>query len=177
VLAFASAGGELELYAVDSNELLARQRLPAVPVQLLWSTDAQRLVAVSAHEISIFGSDGRPLGSIRLARRAVAAAFEPHTHRLGVILSGARSDAVSFDVDRPSRPSHEIFSGTGRFSGLAWSPDHQWLLLAWPAADQWLFIRTASQQRISAVSSIARQFSPGRSRVAFPTLDGWCCTP
>jgi hypothetical protein len=177
VLAFASAGGELELYAVDGNELLARHRLPAVPVQLLWSTDAQRLVALSPHEISIFGGDGRPLGSIRLARRAVAAAFEPHTHRLAVILSGARSDAVSLDVDRPHRAAAEIFGGTGRFSGLAWSPDHQWLLLAWPTADQWLFIRTGSRQRIAAVSAIARQFNPGRSRVAFPVLDGWCCTP
>jgi TolB protein len=176
VLAFASAGGELELYAVDNNELYARHRLPAHPLQLLWSTDGERLVALTTHEISIFNHDGGPLGSIRLRRQPTAAAFEPHTHQLAVILSGARSDAVAFNVDRPSRPAQEIFSGTGRFSGLAWSPTSRWLLLAWPTANQWLFIRSAPRQRIAAVSAIARQFNPGRRRVAFPTVDGWCCT-
>jgi dipeptidyl aminopeptidase/acylaminoacyl peptidase len=177
VLAFSSAGGELELYAVDGNALYAHHRLPALPVQLLWSTDAERLVALSPHEVSIFNHDGRPLGSIRLDRRAVAAAFEPRTHQLTVILSGARSDTVAFNVDHPLRPAQEIFSGTGSFSSLAWSPSDHWLLLAWPTADQWLFIRTAPRQRIAAVSAIARQFNPGRSNAAFPIVDGWCCTP
>jgi dipeptidyl aminopeptidase/acylaminoacyl peptidase len=176
VLAFFSAAGELELYAVDNNELYARHPLPAPPAQLLWSSDGERLVALTKHEISIFNHDGRPLGSIHLGRQAVAAAFEPHTHQLAVILAGARSDTVAFNVDRPDRPAQEIFSGTGRFSGLAWSPTDHWLLLAWPTANQWVFIRTAPSQRIAAVSAIARQFNPGRRRVGFPTLDGWCCT-
>jgi dipeptidyl aminopeptidase/acylaminoacyl peptidase len=177
VLAFASAGGELELYAVDTNTLLARHPLTALPLQLVWSTDGERLVALTPRGISIFDHDGRPLGSIRVHRQAVAAAFEPQTHQLAVILGGGRSDAVAFDVDRPRRPAQEIFGGTGRFSGLAWSPDRKWLLLAWPTADQWVFVHNAPGQRIAAVSEIARQFNPGHRRVAFPTLDGWCCAP
>jgi hypothetical protein len=55
-------------------------------------------------------------------------------------------------------------------------PFTRWLLLAWPTANQWLFIRSAPGQRIAAVSAIARQFNPGRRRVGFPTVDGWCCT-
>jgi hypothetical protein len=177
VLAFSSARGELELYAVDGNELDARRRLPAVPLQLLWSSDGGRLIALSAHEISVFDREGHPSGSIGLGRRAVAAAFEPHTHRLSVVLGGARGDVVSFDVDRPGRPPREIFGGTGRFSGLAWSPDARWMLIAWPTANQWLFVPAAGGRRIAAVSGIAGQFASGTSLALFPGLDDWCCVP
>jgi hypothetical protein len=174
VLAFATATGELELYDVDTDKRVARVRLPTAPRELLWSKDGERLVALSAHTISVFDRNGKPLGSIKLARTTVAAAFVPGSHRLAVILSGARSNAVSFDVDRRSAPPQEIFTGAGRFGSLAYSPDGQWLLLTWPTANQWLFIRSQNQ-RIAAVSAIASQFSPGSRRVAFPTLDGWCC--
>lgn len=175
VVAFASSNGELELYAVDNNEPYARHQLPARPRQLLWSADGQRLVALSADTISIFDQNGKPLGSIHLARRSVAAAFAPHSHVLAVILTGVRSDVVSFDLDHRRGASQQIFGGQGRFSGLAWSPNGQWLLLAWPSADQWLFIRASGLQRIAAVSAISTQFNPGRARVSFPTLGEWCC--
>ena len=177
VLAFASASGELELYAVDSNRFLHATSSRHLPVQLVWSTDGERLVALHCMASSSSTTTVDRSARSRVRRRAVAAAFEPQTHQLAVILGGARSDAVSFDVDRPHRPAQEIFSGTGRFSGLAWSPDDKWLLLAWPTADQWLFVHNAPGQRIAAVSEIARQFNPGHRRVVFPTLDGWCCTP
>jgi hypothetical protein len=176
VLAFSSSVGELETYAVDGNKLYARSKLPSSPLQLLWSTDGERLIALSLHAISVFDHNGGPLNSIHLARRAVAAAFRPHSHRLAVILTGARSDVVSFNVDRPNNPAQEIFTGAGRFSGLAWSPDAHWLLLAWQTANQWLFVRATPQQRIAAIAGITRQFNPGRNRNVFPTLDGWCCT-
>jgi hypothetical protein len=174
VLAFATTGGELELYDVDTNTRVARDRLPAAPRELLWSKDGTRLVVLSAHTISVFTRTGEPLGSIKLASNAVAAAFVPGSHRLAVILSGAQSNAASFDVDHRSAPPQEIFTGAGRFGSLAYSPDGHWLLLTWPTANQWLFIRSRNQ-RIAAVSAIASQFSPGSPRVAFPTLDGWCC--
>ena len=176
VLAYASKHGELKLYNVDTNKPLARRRLPTPTLQLLWSSDGQRLVALSAHTISIFGHDGTPVGAIHLTRRAVNAAFAPHSHQLAVILAGTRDDAVAFNVDRPARPPLEIFSGAGRFDGLAWSPNGQWLLLAWRTADQWLFVHAAPRQQLSAVSAIAAQFSPGRPHAAFPALEGWCCS-
>jgi hypothetical protein len=40
-----------------------------------------------------------------------------------------------------------------------------------------LFIHLPPKQQIKAVSVIAAQFNPGRDNVAFPTLNGWCCTP
>jgi hypothetical protein len=174
VLAAITASDQLELVAVDTGKRLAVRRLSAEPRQLLWSHDGSRLVAVSGRTIWVFSRDGKPLGTIPLARTPVAAVFSPRSHRLAVILSGARSDAVSFNVDRPSTPPQEIFTGAGRFGALAFSPDGKWLLLTWPTADQWLFIR-AQNQRILAVSKIASQFSPGTRRVGFPALDGWCC--
>jgi Tol biopolymer transport system component len=169
VLAFSAANGELELYAIDGNALYAHHRLPAVPLQLLWSSDGARLVALSKHEISVFDHNGRPLGSIRIGRRALAAAFAPHSHRLTVILSGARSDAVSYDLDRPGHPPREVFSGTGRFSALTWSPNGRWLLIAWPTANQWLFV--AHDGRATAVAGIAAQFQGNQ----VPAPVGWCC--
>jgi hypothetical protein len=174
VLAFFSMRRELELYAVDGNALLARRHLPAVPLQLLWSSDGKRLVALSAHAISIFDRGGRLSGSIHIGRRAVAGAFEPHSHRLAVILGGARSDVVVFDVDRSARSPREIFGGTGSFSGLAWSPDARWVLIAWPTANQWLFVPTSGGRRIAAVSGISGQFVSGP---IFPALADWCCAP
>ena len=114
VLAFASAPRELELYAVDGNTLITRRHLPAAPLQLLWSSDGKRLVALSAHTISMFDRDGRPSGSIHIGRRAVTAAFEPHSHRLAVILGGGRSDVVVFDIDRSGRPPREILRRDGQ---------------------------------------------------------------
>jgi hypothetical protein len=174
VLAFSSASGELELYAVDTNDLYARHQLPSAPRQLLWSQDGTRLVALAARTISLFDHNGKAVGSIHLAHDAVAAAFWPHSHHLAVILRGARSNAVLFNVDRPASPAQEIFGGAGHFGALAWSPDGRWLLLTWPTADQWVFIG-ANNQRIAAVSAIASQFSPGSRQVVFPTLEGWCC--
>lgn len=176
VLAFISKHGQLKLYDVDTNKPLARRRLPLHPLQLLWSSDGQRLVALSAHTISIFGRDGNPLRSIHLTNEAVTAAFEPGSHQLAVILSGSRDDAVTFNIDQPASAPQQIFTGAGRFSGLAWSPNGQWLLLAWRSADQWLFVRTAPQQQLSAVSKIAAQFDPGQAHASFPTLEGWCCS-
>jgi hypothetical protein len=167
----------LVLYDADTHEFDTDRRLPAVPLELRWSTDGERLVAVAPHELSVFDRNGKPLGSIHLQRQAVAAALEPHSHRLAVILGGVRSRTVLFDLDHLRRPAQEVFGGGGLFNGLAWSPDGNWLLLAWQTADQWLFIHIAPQQRIAAVSAIARQFSPGRTKVVFPRVDGWCCNP
>jgi hypothetical protein len=92
-----------------------------------------------------------------------------------VILAGARSSTVVFDIDRLRRPPQQVFGGSGNFTGLAWSPDGNWLLLAWQTADQWLFVHITPPQRISAVSAIAPQFNPGHRSVSFPTIAGWCC--
>jgi Tol biopolymer transport system component len=64
--------------------------------------------------------------------------------------------------------ARRVFAGHGTFSGLAWSPDGRWLLVAWRDADQWLFFRSTGVRALRAVSGIADGFGG-----VFPTLDGW----
>lgn len=175
VLAFVTAADRLVLVDVDRGVVLARRQLHARPSGLLWSADGSRLAVVEAHTLAAFGRTGGRLASTHVRRPIGAAAFDPGTHELTVILGGRRSDAVTFDLGRPHRAPAELFSGSGRFSGLEWSPDGRWLLVAWPTADQWVFV-PAGDGRIVAVAGLATQFSPG-SRAAPPTLDGWCCVP
>ena len=182
VLAFVTASKMLFLSNADTNELFAHHRLAELPFALFWTTDAKRLVAVAAHRITVFNASGRQLGTIALNRNVVSAAIAPGQHRLAVVFAGAiayagiRSEVRSFDLDQLKAPSADLFSGTGSFSGVAFSPDAHWLLVAWPTADQWVFVRTqAAANESAAVATISSQFEPGRRRASFPGLDGWCC--
>ena len=174
ILAFVTAADRLVIVDVDGGEVLARRQLPERPSELLWSSDGRRL-AVDRLATSWPCSEARAarLTELHVRRTLGAAAFVPGSHELTVILGGSRSDAVTFDLDKPGSHPAELFSGSGRFSGLAWSPDGRWLLLAWPTADQWVFV-PAGDGRIDAVAGLAAQFSPG-SRRRPPSLEGWCC--
>jgi hypothetical protein len=168
VVAYLTPAGEFVLVDVDTDHVLARHRVPGT-AQLAWSSDGQRLVAVTPHAIAVFDRDGTPVATIHLSRHAGAIAFVPGTHRLSVVLGGARSDAVTYDLDHPGRRPLEVFSGSGRFSALTWSPNGRWLLIAWPTANQWLFV--AHGGRATAVADIAAQFQGNRA----PAPAGWCC--
>jgi hypothetical protein len=175
ILAFVTAADRLVIVDVDGGRVLARRQLHERPSELLWSADGTRLAVVSLHELTAFGHSGARLTSIHVRRKLGAAAFVPGSHELTAILGGKRSDAVTFDLDNPRNAPVELFSGSGRLSGLAWSPNARWLLLAWPTADQWVFV-PAGDGRIDAVAGIASQFTPG-SRRRPPVIDGWCCIP
>jgi hypothetical protein len=168
VVVYVTRGDRLVLADVDTGHVLARRRLPG-PAQLAWSSDGRRLVAVTPHAIAVFDRDGAPLDAIHLRRRAGAIAFVPGTHRLSVVLGGARSDAVTYDLDHPGGKPQEVFSGSGRFSALNWSPNGRWLLIAWPTANQWLFV--SNDGRAKAVADIAAQFQGSQA----PAPAGWCC--
>jgi hypothetical protein len=168
VAAYVTRAAELVLVDVDAGHVLVHHGLTG-PAQLAWSSDGQRLVAVTPHAIAVFDRDGAPVATVHLRRRAGAIAFVPGTHRLSVVLGGARSDAVTYDLDRPGHVPREVFSGSGRFSALAWSPNGRWLLIAWPTANQWLFV--ARSGRATAVADIAAQFQGSQA----PAPAGWCC--
>src|SRR6185437_11122850 len=136
---YVTRADELVLMDVDTGRVLARNQLGG-PAQLAWSTDGQRLAAVTSRAIVVFDHDGTLLATIRLHRRSGVIAFVPETHRMSIVLGGARSDAFTYDLDRPGRKPQEVFSVSGHFSALAWSPNGRWLLIAWPTANQWLFV-------------------------------------
>jgi hypothetical protein len=150
-------------------------------MQLAWSADAARLLAVrrvlgGTLALVVFDADGTRRQYLEIPGQPLGAAFSPDDHRFALIRRvGARSELVVVNADS-LREQKVVFSGLGRFTDVAWSPDGEWILLGWASADQWLFIRSADVSKIKAVSSLAVQFDPGGDGAgAFPTIEGWCC--
>lgn len=168
VLAFAAAGGEVNVYAVDRCTLYWRSAAFPNPRLLAWSADGRRLVLVTRDEIVVFAwNRRRPLLERRLSG-AVHVAFAPRGHRLVVVRP---REVLLLDADQPPLRPRRVFAGAGRFTDAVWSPDARWLLVAWNDADQWIFVRMPGARRITAVSDISAQFEGGR----FPSVAGWCC--
>jgi len=152
------------------------------PHALLWTPDRRRLIAVARHGIRVFGAAGTLERTLALPPRATAgaAALDPTGRAFAVATSRATASGVGhsaielFDPGGRSKP-RPVFSGPGRFTSLAFSPNGRWLLVAWPAADQWLFVSTRGG-KVKPVGHISQQFAPGASGpTAFPRLEGWCC--
>jgi len=160
--------GRVSAYDIDSGQgpwrPTGRSRSFRGPRKLAWSDDGKRLLLLTRRQLVLFGSRSQTPLLVR-NERLVDAAFRPGSRELAVIRT--REGVSELLVARRS-----LFSGTGRFTDLVWSPDGRWLLVGWPAADQWVFVR-ADGKRIRAVSNVSAQF---RSR-SFPGVEGWCCAP
>jgi dipeptidyl aminopeptidase/acylaminoacyl peptidase len=182
VLAFADWQGRVRVVRADSRRPLWRSPRGDIPLQLSWSADGRRLVAIAGHDLREFNDRGTLVQDLRLPRglRAEAGVFAPSGRGFALVRYSSRSGKSQVVLLRPgtNRPERRVFSGAGRFSALSWSPNGRWLLLAWRDADQWLFIRSAAVRRVQAVSNISHQFNPGARRESvFPDLGGWCCPP
>jgi dipeptidyl aminopeptidase/acylaminoacyl peptidase len=179
VLAYSDRAGTVTVVSTEdgANRWTAAGRA-ASPSQLEWSADGERLLAVrnlggGRLALVAFDADGRRLQYLELPGEPIEAAFSPTDHRIALIRRvGSRSELLVVESDTLRRQAR-VFSGQGRFSDVAWSPDGRWLLLGWQSADQWLFIRSADVSKVSAVSSLAVQFD-ARGR-EFPRVEGWCC--
>jgi hypothetical protein len=188
-LAYADRAGRVELVDVDSGRSYWRSGAGERPVQLEWSSDGERLLAVGRRELRIFDGKGRLLEVVAVpaglpapaAESARVAAFRPGAHQFALIRAGHRpgqSEVVVLEAERRPGKPRELFAGPGTFSELAWSPDGRSLLVGWPSADQFLFLRPDRPRRVTAVSNVARQFSPGAGgAAAFPRISDWCCPP
>jgi hypothetical protein len=137
-------------------------RVPPPLVSLDWSGDGTRLLAFSRRQLAVF-APGRAISRTSLPRGTigVAASFEPRTRRIATVVYSPRLDRSELRLG-----ARVLFSGTGRFTGLAWSPDAEWLLVPWLDADQWVFV-AADGSRIEAVSRVTAQFD------GFPRVEGW----
>ncbi len=181
VLAFVHAG-HVTVADADLARRLWRSGAVMRPIELAWSPDASRLLAVERDNLWLFDAHGRILKRLRLRRGDVAqaASFSPDGKTIALVRMHAatRLSEVSL-LSVLGRAWHPRAGAnvSGEFSGVDWSPDGRWLLIAWRDADQWLFVSSADPRRLMAVSNIARAFAAGGSGpVAFPQLRGWCCS-
>jgi hypothetical protein len=172
-VAYARADGTIVAREADSGRVTWTRRIGERPRLLAWSSDGDRLVAVTGTAALVLDAGGHQLARTpALGRRPLLdGALSPDGQELALLSDGG---VTLTDLTRPRAVQRQVFTGAG-LRQLAWSPDGRWLLVSWPAADQWVFIHARARPRIIAVSRIAEQFSSTGSRHGFPTLEGWCC--
>jgi len=164
---------EVRVQDVESGRLVWRARRAGgrSPIRALeWSSDGNRLLVLQPYGLRIYETPGRVMGrdDPSDATQDADAAFRPRSRETAVIrLEGSQSTVFQLATGTP------VFSGTGTFDQVAWSPNGRWLLVTWPTADQWVFVRVDGKRSIRAGSNISEQF---RSRT-FPRVEGWCCVP
>ena len=171
VLAYATTR-EVLVRDLDSRRILWRADRPGGRSRiraLEWSSDGELLVVLQPFALRVYDTRGQVTSQDDPsdAARDADAAVRPGTRDVSVIrLHGSQSTLFRLATGKP------LFSGTGTFDQVTWSPDGRWILVTWPTADQWVFVR-ADGKRVRAVSNVSEQF---RTR-SFPRLQGWCCLP
>lgn len=176
VLAYVDGRRRVRVVAVDGGRQLWRtQPLAGAVTELAWSPDGSRLLVARAGSWLVLGRDGLVLARRTLPGGVVADdfAWAPGGRRLALV---RRAELVS-DVMLigPTGRPRMLFSGSGRFGRVAFSPDGRRLLVPWRVADQWLFLSTHAGRPISSVANIGRQFAAGPRRGPFPDAVEWCC--
>ena len=163
VLAYARGDGFLRVVDADRGTVLLRAPVPEEPMHLDWVAD--RLLVLTPATLRVYDDSGQ----VHLRRRGafVTAALAPRAQAVAVVRRAAGTSVV--EVISRDRTPRRVFSGTGSFDAIAWSPDGRWLVIGWPTADQWVFVRVAGKRTIRAVSDVSAQFES----TGFPHVAGW----
>ena len=178
VLAYVMPNGRVTVVDTDARKRLWRTPPAADAVGLAW-TEAGELAAIGRTDLRVFDADGQQVRRLRLGAGTTgeALAARPGADEIAfTAFSEASGTGGVWLYERRSGRARLVFSGSGRFRDVTWSPDGRLLLVGWAAADQWLFIPVRSKARVLAVASAAATFSPsGAGPATFPRIEGWCC--
>jgi dipeptidyl aminopeptidase/acylaminoacyl peptidase len=167
----AADGRAVVLHDPDSGERIWRADAGGRVLQLAWSPDGHRLLAVTPRAIRVLEPGGRTARVVRApsGERNRRAAWLPGRHAFVVLRSAA--DGLRSEVSLGGRT---LLALPGRLSDVIASPDGRWLLLPAPAAHQWLLVRTSGSGRLTALSHLGRQFDPGgRGDAPLPRPLSW----
>ena len=166
-LAYVDAARRLVYIDADSRRVLFRTAPLKRPERLEWASDGLRLLALHDGDVTSFTLAGAPWTGVRVENgRVTAVAAGPERRNAYAIVDRARSEVFT-----PWGSPRRLFSATGPFREVAWSPDGHWVLIAWPRADQWVFARASGKPGVRAVANVSVQFDSG----TFPSIAGWCC--
>jgi WD40 repeat protein len=175
VLAYSGRDGRIHVVDTDTDRERWSSGKGEPAIQLEWSADGTRLLALGPRTLRVYQGNGRLLRTIRHAGAPASVAFRRgRTFAFARRLDSGRSEVVLMPAEREGEPQ-SVFRGIGAFGAIGWSPDRRWLLVPWPSADQWVFVRVGTAPRIVTESEITRYFSPAAAGGVFPTLSGWCC--
>jgi WD40-like Beta Propeller Repeat len=189
VLAYVDADRRIHVVSVgderagSARELVRPRSVNGAPIRAIeWARNGRDLFALTDH-----GIVGVTVRDRRLApgpsygfggAEPVALATSP---RLALELAAVTRRSTESGETR-SKLWHMVeggvgspFTGPGRLTGVAWSPNGRWLLVAWRDADQWLFIRPGGGKP-TAIDGISEFFASGEAgATSFPRIAGWCC--
>jgi hypothetical protein len=180
VLAYVAPKGAVRIVDSDSGHVLGGWR-EGSPEQLAFSADGNLIAARDQRFLTIYNAQafrvtGISSKSLGLGRvRFLAAAWSPKAQTLAYALYDPKTgrNTVSTLDEGGRGETRQLFSGAGRVTDLAWSPDGKWVLAAWKDANQWVFVRAGDgATQIVARSSIADQLN-GAPGGQFPTIAGW----
>ena len=174
-LAYADARGRV----ASSTPTRASGAGAAAPLagvrELLWSPRGDRLLALGARRLVLYGAGGATLASRALpaGTRAEHAAWAPRGTRVALVRIGRALDAQrgrpARRRRRPARAAAVRAARALRRAGVV--AERALAALPWPDADQWLFLRPdGTAARRTAVANIARQFAPGADARRLPAL-------
>ena len=179
-LAYVDADHRVRVLDLDARETHWRSAPIGGPIETIdWSADGRQLLVVGRAYFVVLGSDGEPIAKGPTGGGAEGAAFSPGGEKIALArrTTAGASEVVLLELRAGGLPERRLLSRPGRFTGLTWSPDGDWLLVPWRDADSWLFARP-SDRKVTTYSGISRQFAPGSSGpVGFPQPAGWCCAP
>jgi dipeptidyl aminopeptidase/acylaminoacyl peptidase len=179
VLAYVDAGRRVTVVDAETNQVLWRSGAFGTPVRALdWSADGSELLVLTPTFYVVLAEGGSPVVKGTTSGGALAGAFAPTGSDVALVRHDITGRSELALVTRgPGGEERHLLSRRGRFTGLAWSPDGEWIVVAWRDADQWLFVRP-HDRKVIAVGNVSEQFAPGANApVRFPRLAGWCCSP
>ena len=166
VLAYARGDGVLRVIDADHGTVLLRKPIPEEPVELQWVSD--RLLVLMPTRLRLYDDSGSVV--LRRSGAFSTAAVAPRAQAVAVVRRAGGVSSV--EVISRAGATRRVFTGSGRFDTLVWSPDGRWLLVGWPSADQWIFVRLKGARRIVPVANVSQQFESA----SFPTAQGWVST-